>query len=94
MNNKEFIASLSGKSGLSVEETQRSVDKLLSVMTESLQNGDTLSLSGFGVFEVRKKMERVSVNPTTGKRMLIPPKLTLNYKPSALIKDRINAKEE
>lgn len=89
MNNREFIASLSEKSGLTPEEAGQKVDQLLGVMKKLWSAGSSISVSGFGVLEVRKKMERVSVNPTTGQRMLIPPKLALTYKPSALLKDRI-----
>ncbi len=89
MNHKDFIASMSGKCGLSLQETERQVDNLVSVMESVLTENDSISVSGFGVLEVRKKMERVSVNPGNGQRMLIPPKLVLNYKPSALLKDKI-----
>lgn len=80
---------MSGKCGLSLQETERQVDNLVSVMESVLTENDSISVSGFGVLEVRKKMERVSVNPGNGQRMLIPPKLVLNYKPSALLKDKI-----
>lgn len=90
MNHKEFLTALSGKCGLTVEEADRQVGILLSVMKKTWSEGDSVSISGFGVLEVRKKKERVSVNPSNGQRMLIPPKLTLNYKPSALLKDKIN----
>ena len=89
MNHKEFLTAMSDKCGLSVEETDRQVATLLSVMGEMWAENDSISISGFGILEVRKKMERVSVNPGNGQRMLIPPKLTLNFKPSALLKDKV-----
>lgn len=89
MNHKEFLTAMSDKCGLSVEETDRQVATLLSVMEEMWAENDSISISGFGILEVRKKMERVSVNPGNGQRMLIPPKLTLNFKPSALLKDKV-----
>lgn len=89
MNHKEFLTAMSDKCGLSVEETDRQVATLLSVMEEMWAENDSISISGFGILEVRKKMERVSVNPGSGQRMLIPPKLTLNFKPSALLKDKV-----
>ena len=55
------------------------------------QEGDSLSLSGFGVLEVKKKNERMSVNPATGIRMLVPPKLAVSFKPSPLLKERLNS---
>ena len=41
------------------------------------------------VFETKKKMERVIVNPSTGQRMLVPPKLVLNFKPNQTWKDKL-----
>jgi len=48
-----------------------------------------VGIQGFGAFEVRKKEERISVNPVTKQRMLVPPKLTLAFKPSSTLKERI-----
>jgi len=61
---------------------------LLSDMTQQLQEGNTITVQGFGTFEVRKKIERITINPVTKLRMLIPPKLVLAYKPSNVLKDK------
>ena len=63
------------------------VTSLLSDMTRQLEDGNTISVQGFGTFEVKKQAERISVNPTTKQRMLVTPKLVLTYKPSPLLKD-------
>lgn len=88
MNNKEFITELSQRLGVSGKEASKQVDSLISGITDELQAGHTLTIQGFGSFEVKKKAERISVNPTTKKRMLIPPKLALSYKPSNLLKEK------
>lgn len=89
MNNKQFLTELSGRCQLSVQATADQVGALIEVMEKLWQNGDSVSLSGFGVLEVKKKNERVSVNPTTGVRMLVPPKLALTYKPSSILKEKL-----
>ena len=89
MNNKQFLAELSGKSQMSAESAAQQVQILLGVMEDLWHNGDSVSLSGFGVLEVKKKNERISVNPATGVRMLIPPKLALTYKPSSILKEKL-----
>ena len=61
---------------------------LLSGMTQELQEGNVVTIQGFGTFEVKKKAERITVNPTTKQRMLVPPKLVLTYRPSAQLKDK------
>ena len=89
MNNKEFLTELSGKCQMSPEVAAGHVQTLIGVMENLWNRGDSVSLSGFGVLEVKKKNERVSVNPTTGIRMLVPPKLVLTYKPSSLLKEKL-----
>ena len=58
-------------------------------MGNSFEAGENVSLSGFGTFEVKKRMERVVVNPSTGLRMLVPPKLVLAFKPNASVKGKL-----
>ena len=58
------------------------------MLAQMVQDGNTVAIQGFGTFEVRKKLERISINPATQQRMLIPPKLVLTYKPSAILKEK------
>ncbi len=90
MNHREFVALLAEKNGMSVQEADSNVDLLISVIHNVLAAGDSISISGFGILEVKIKKERVSVNPGNGQRMLIPPKRVVNYKPSALLKSKLN----
>ena len=89
MNNKEFISSLAERTNMKPADVQKIMDKLVSMMGECFQEGDSVQLANFGSFEVKKKLERVMVNPTTGQRMLVPPKLVLGFKPNATWKDKI-----
>lgn len=88
MNNKEFISELSKRLGYTLKDTTQLLNSTVSVMAKQLQDGDTIAIQGFGTFEVKKKMERISVNPVTQQRMLVPPKLVLTYKPSNVLKDK------
>lgn len=88
MNNKEFTSELSRRLGYTLKDTSELVASLLSDMTRQLEMGNVVSIQGFGTFEVKKKAERISVNPITKQRMLVPPKLVLAYKPSASLKDK------
>lgn len=88
MNNKEFISELSQRLNYNNKETTRLVSSLLSIMTQELQDGNTIAIQGFGSFEVKKKLERISVNPVTQQRLLIPPKLVLTFKPSISLKEK------
>ena len=88
MNNKEFISELSRRFVYTNKDTTQLVSSVISIMTQQLQDGNTVAIHGFGTFEVRKKLERISINPATQQRMLIPPKLVLTYKPSAILKEK------
>jgi DNA-binding protein HU-beta/integration host factor subunit alpha len=89
MNNKEFISILAARSGKKTSETQKTVESLIAAMSDCFQEGDSVQMANFGNFEVKKKLERVMVNPTTGQRMLVPPKLVLAFKPNPTWKDKI-----
>ena len=88
MNNKDFISELSRRLGYTIKDTSELASSLLSGMTQELQEGNAVTIQGFGTFEVKKKAERITVNPTTKQRMLVPPKLVLTYRPSAQLKDK------
>ena len=89
MNNKEFIAELALRTGYTQDESQKMVRTVIEMMGKSSETGEPVSISGFGTFEVKKRLERVMVNPSTGLRMLVPPKLVLNFKPAANIKGQV-----
>ena len=88
MNNKEFISELSRRFVYTNKDTTQLVSSVINIMTQQLQDGNTVAIQGYGTFEVRKKLERISINPATQQRMLIPPKLVLTYKPSAILKEK------
>ena len=48
-----------------------------------------MSVPDFGTFELKKRMERIVVNPSTGQRMLVPPKIVLNFKPATSVKNKM-----
>ena len=92
MNNKEFISKLARKCGITPAEAAKNVDLFVNVMTDRLKDNDQLNISGFGVLEVKMRNERLSVNPKTGQRLLIPPKIVPAFRPSSKLKDRFKNK--
>lgn len=90
MNNKEFTAELSRRLGLSTKEATRLISTFNEEVAERLENEETISIQGFGTLEVKKKLEHIVVNPSTRQRMLVPPKMEIKYKPSTVLKDKMN----
>lgn len=89
MNNKEFIAELAQRAGYTQADTQKMVTDLIDFMGTRFEQGDSLQVANFGTFEVKKRLERIVVNPGTQQRMLVPPKLVLGFKPVASIKEEL-----
>jgi DNA-binding protein HU-beta/integration host factor subunit alpha len=89
MNNKDFINELSSRMQYSAADTQRLVTNLVNAMSDTFLEDNAVLVPTFGSFEVKKKLERIMVNPSTGQRMLVPPKLVLGFKPSVTWKDKI-----
>ncbi len=69
-------------------ETTANVESFVGVMTDRLKDGDQLNISGFGVLETKMRKERLSVNPKTGQRFLVPPKIQPSFRPSSKLKDK------
>ena len=88
MNNKEFTYELAERLGYTIKDTSELMNSLLSSMTQELEEGNVIAIQGFGSFEVKKKAERISINPASKQRMLVPPKLVLSYRPSNTLKDK------
>ena len=93
MNNKEFIAELASRTGFSAKDTQTLVNNIVNAMGDAFQEDNTVLVPNFGVFETKKKMERIIVNPASGQRMLVPPKLVLNFKPNQTLKEKLKGGE-
>lgn len=89
MNNKDFISYLSQRSGYSVENTNKLVHSVIDAMCDSFEEGEPVQIPNFGTFEVKKRLERIMVNPANGQRMLVPPKLVLNFRPIASLKEKL-----
>jgi DNA-binding protein HU-beta/integration host factor subunit alpha len=51
--------------------------------------GIAIAIPNFGTFEIKKRLERVLVSPTTGQRMLVPPKMVVGFKQSNVLKNKI-----
>ncbi|MDR0873542.1 MAG: HU family DNA-binding protein [Prevotellaceae bacterium] len=90
MNNKEFTSELAKRLGKSAKDTAQLLDTTILTMKEEFVRGNSVSFQGFGVFEVKKKEERIAINPATQKRMVVPPKLVLNFKASSTLKEKMN----
>lgn len=89
MNNKDLVAELARRMGKTQKEMQSILTTTTQVMVDALCCDQVLSVQGFGTFEVRKKQDKVLVNPTTKQKMVIPPKLSLVFKMGNTYKNKL-----
>ena len=80
--------------GLSKHESALMLETVLEHISNALSNGEIVKLSSFGTFTSRKKRERIGRNPKTGVTATINARRVRSFKPSKLMKARINKSEE
>lgn len=89
MNNKQLIKELSKR----LNRDEKDVNSLLSgftnVLKDSLSNLDIIAIPGFGEFEALRKEEYISVDEATGKKVLYPPCIEVNFNASSLLKKKM-----
>ena len=76
--------------GLSRGEAGSLVESVLETVAQSLEEGETVKLSSFGTFQTRDKRERIGRNPKTGEEVPITPRRVLTFRPSHVLRDKIN----
>ncbi len=89
MDNKTLVDTLSRNLDISRDTVGVLIDGLATVVGECGASLDSVALTGFGTFEPKKRMERVAVHPASGKRLLVPPKIIMTFKPSSILKQRV-----
>jgi len=89
MDNKKLVETLADKLGRSGDDVNKLLEGLAGVLRARCGELDSVIVPGFGAFEPRKRNERVMLNPKTGKRMLVPPKVVLGFKVSNVLKSKL-----
>ena len=90
MNKAELIDAVASSADLSKSSATQAVDAVVDTITESLRNGDAVTLVGFGTFEVRDRAARTGRNPQTGEEIQIKASKAPAFKAGKAIKDAVN----
>lgn len=77
--------------GLSRNESADLVESVLRHMSDALVADETVKISSFGTFSVRSKSARIGRNPKTGEEVPIEPRRVLTFRPSHIMKERVDA---
>lgn len=90
MTKKDLINAVSEISGVSKKDTAAVIDAVFIAITDSVANGDSVQLVGFGTFEARKRDARTGRNPHTGEAINISAATVPAFKAGKAFKDAVN----
>jgi integration host factor subunit alpha len=76
--------------GLSRNESADLLEAVLERISNALEAGESVKISGFGTFSVRQKGRRIGRNPKTGVEVPILPRRVLVFRPSQVLKGTVN----
>lgn len=94
MDTRTLIERLSQSTLMKREDIQKFLNDFEKLLSDVCIDMDTLLIPGFGQFEPKKRKERISVHPASGKRLLIPPKIVIGFHPSAVLKSKLSGQAE
>ena len=86
----QLAETIYGQIGLSRNDSADLLETVLERMAVALEDGESVKISGFGTFSVRQKGRRVGRNPKTGIEVPIMPRRVLVFRPSQVLKARVN----
>ena len=87
----DLADTINRKMGLSRSESLELVESVMALMTEAMERGENVKISGFGSFILRDKAQRMGRNPKTGVEVPITPRRVLTFRASQKLKDKIVA---
>ncbi len=90
LTKERIIDSIYHQVGLSKSQSRVVGEKLLEIMKRTLENGESLLISGFGKFVIKKKAERRGRNPQTTKDLQLRARRVVVFKTSGVLRDKIN----
>ena len=91
MNKSQLVEQISKKSGLSLKDSHACLNAFIDAVGESLSQGESISLVGFGSFIVRSRNARAGINPRTKEQIEIPASKVPAFKAGKSLKDKLKA---
>lgn len=92
MDTKQIVTTLSKKIGRESKEVNSLLEALISTIKDNSGNLDCIAIPGFGKFVTTKEDEKIVTDLTSGKRLLLPPQIILNFEPSGVLRKKISEK--
>ncbi len=89
MDNKKLVETVAKNLGRSTDDVNKLIDAFAGILRTRCGEMDSVVVPGFGTFEPKKRNERVMVHPSSGRRMLVPPKVVMGFKVSNVLKAKL-----
>jgi DNA-binding protein HU-beta len=86
MNKAELIDVLTQKLGSDRRQATAAVENVVDTIVRAVHKGDSVTITGFGVFEQRRRAARVARNPRTGETVKVKPTSVPAFRPGAQFK--------
>jgi integration host factor subunit alpha len=90
MTKADLVDLIYERVGSSKKEACEVVDAVFAIIRDSLRQGHKVKVTGFGTFVVNLKHARKGRNPQTGEPITIVSRRVLSFKPSQVLKERVN----
>lgn len=89
MNKGQLVSKLAESTGMTKADAQKALDVVISIITDELKDGGSVTLTGFGSFSVAERKARTGRNPQTGESIDIPAARVPKFKSGKLLKDSV-----
>jgi len=93
LNKAAVVNDVAREESLSFARAEKVVNSFLGVIARGLANGERVTITGFGTFEVRKRKARLGKVPRTGQRVRIPEHLTPAFIAGVGLKGKVEGKK-
>ena len=90
MQKRQFIDRVAAKTGMTKRDSERTMDAVFQTLAEVLAEGDRFQITGFGVFNTRRRAARSALNPRTGGRISVSAQTMPVFKPTKSLRERLN----
>jgi len=89
MNKNDLIESIANSARISKVAAEKGLNGLLSSMAEAMEDGERVTLAGFGSFSIVKRAPRLGRNPKTGEEVPIPARRVVKFRPGKKLSERV-----
>lgn len=89
ISKKEIVKVIADKNGLTAAQTATVIQSFMDQIIDELAKGNRIEFREFGIFELKRRKQRIARNPKTGETVQVPPKTVVAFKPGKTMKEKV-----